>query len=364
MSEGFSALLQKQEKLYALLEPNGSLSVHWGESSPNGSSLLFRKFHAPLEKAPSAWKDFSASGAWAFQQANFFSPAEIERATVAAPKAAPLSDRESWNTLCRKIEAELARSSLQKAVPARQISFPLTSAEYQAILAAIPSRLFSSSLENAFRFVVKSGESVFFGVTPELLFRREHGKILVPAIAGTRALAGGVSESVLGNGLLDSAKDRAEHEMVVRGIREALLSLGLAPESPNAPSVLRVPRLLHLYTPISAVDNAAISSEALMEALHPTPAVGGLPRRAAASFLRENEGWDRGLFAAPLLFRAPERELCLVAIRSALLTPDQLYFFAGAGYVKGSTPQSEWEETERKLQVMRAILFGDQNGRA
>ena len=67
---------------------------------------------------------------------------------------------------------------------------------------------------------------------------------------------------------------------------------------------------------------------------------------------------DRGLFSAPLLFQSPARDLCLVAIRSGLLTRERIYFFAGAGYVRGSTPELEWEETERKLAVMQNLLFG------
>ncbi len=97
----------------------------------------------------------------------------------------------------------------------------------------------------------------------------------------------------------------------------------------------------------------------LIEALHPTPAIGGHPRSVARDFLFEAERFDRGLFSAPLLFRSAGRELCLVAIRSALLTEERLHFFAGAGYVRGSTAESEWQETERKLQVMQTMLFGE-----
>jgi isochorismate synthase EntC len=364
MSHALSSLVAAEERLYALLEPGRPLQARWGKVLASGEeAFAFRKFHSPREKAPSAWKDFLGSASWSLAETRLFKHHELEALPPPArPAAPPLSDKPAWLALCAKAEAAIGREAAHKLVPAREISFALAGPEHEALLAAVAGRLFFPPMENVFRFLVKARGSVFFGATPELLFRREAGMIEVPAIAGTRALAPGVPESSLREELLRSDKDRAEHAWVVDGIRESLEKLGLKPLFPKEPVVLRVPRLLHLYTPVRAADNRAIPGEKLVDALHPTPAIGGLPRAAAAEFLFENEEWDRGLFSAPLLFRSPERELCLVAIRSALLTARSLRFFAGAGYVRGSTPEAEWEETERKLQVMQTVLFGESHG--
>lgn len=356
------SLLLAEENLYALLEPAQPLRASWGHVHTTGRELLhFRKFHFPRAKPPSVWGDFPESATWTFSQSREF-PRPPPLAPLARPKEAAQENKNAWLRLCGEVAASIHEGAHRKLVPARQISFALSREEYHALLSGLAQRLFAPEIENAFRFVVKSGGSVFFGVTPELLFRRENGHLFVPAIAGTRALLPGLGEASAGEELLASAKDRAEHTLVVEGIRAALAGLGLDPSSPPAPSILRVPRLLHLFTPVSALSDPRVSGETLLEALHPTPAIGGFPQRSAAEFLHQHENWDRGLFSAPLLFRAGERELCLVAIRSALLTPERLYFFAGAGYVEGSTAEAEWTETKRKLQVMQTILFGDTHG--
>lgn len=360
MKHELNSLVAGEDRLYALLEPSGPLAVRWGQPVTSGTeSLRLRKFHFPRVKGRSLWGDFPGSGTWALSGGAEFKHRDLaELPPLPRPAAMGESSGEDWNDLCAAAEEAIRTDRIHKLVPARELSYRLTHDEYRSILRGVASRLFFPQMENAYRFLVKSRGSVFFGATPELLFRREGDVLHVPAIAGTRALAPGVPESSLREELLASPKDRAEHAWVVEGIRDSLTRLGLKPKFPKEPVAMRVPRLLHLYTPVTAADAGAIPAEKLVEALHPTPAIGGHPKDAARDLLFERESWDRGLFSAPLLFQSPARELCLVAIRSALLTQGSLHFFAGAGFVRGSTAESEWQETDRKLQVMQTALFG------
>ncbi len=361
----FDSLLASEERFYAFLQPRGLIETHWGRSSSeSANSLRFRKFHFPKMKKPSDWSDFPDSVTWALDSEKQFHHRELlESQPTAPPGAMPSDEKSEWDLLCERAGAAIASGAAQKIVPARQLSYALSPDEHKLIRDRLCSRLFFPSMENTYRFLIRSQDSIFFGATPELLFRREGGKIFVPAIAGTRAEVPGVLEGAIREELLASEKDRAEHAWVVEGIRESLRLLGLNPSPPPNPTVLRVSRLYHLFTPIHAANDSRVTGEMLLDALHPTPAIGGHPKAAAANFLFENENWDRGLFSAPLLFRSARSEICLVAIRSALLTPSRIYFFAGAGYVKGSTPESEWEETGKKLQVMQSVLFGENYGR-
>jgi len=357
-------LLSASDALYAIQEPGRPVTLHSGGVSASGKeSIHYRKFFLPRKKNPSLWCDFPDSATLSFSNINTYETRQLSKLPpLTRPKNFPVSDRPAWNQLCEKAAAAIQRESAFKLVTSRKISISLSTEEKELIAQGVFHRLFFPSLESSFRFFLKSGASLFFGASPELLFYRENGEILVPAIAGTRALDPGYPESSLREELLGSIKDRAEHEWVVRGIHEVLFSLGLTPIYPAEPQILRTSRLLHLYTPITMKDSAKISGKNLLETLHPTPAIGGQPKIAAMDFLFENEDWDRGLFSSPMLFSYPDRELCLVAIRSALLTSNELHFFAGAGYVKGSTPESEWLETERKMQVMQSLLFGDAYG--
>jgi salicylate biosynthesis isochorismate synthase len=355
-----SALLQGEDRLFGFLEPGGNLRIRWGEQAEIPDTLSFRQFHAPREKSPSAWGAFDIAGQWAPARSRVLAPRMIENLPPARRPAAPeASNRAEWEKLCAAAQALLDQGSTQKLVPARETSFALTREEHAEILAAVGPRLFAPAVENAYRFVIKSRGSVFFGATPELLFHREKGEIKVPAIAGTQPLIPGASVTELSRELLSSQKDRIEHQWVVSGILESLRAVGLNPKAPAEPVVIQVPRLLHLYTPITAHDPGTFTGERLLSALHPTPAIGGHPRARAAHFLYENEPFDRGLFSAPLLFRSGGKEICLVAIRSALLNPERLHFFAGAGFVNGSTAEGEWRETEKKMHVMQTMLFGE-----
>jgi isochorismate synthase EntC len=96
---------------------------------------------------------------------------------------------------------------------------------------------------------------------------------------------------------------------------------------------------------------------AVLRALHPTPAVGGLPRDVALRFLSEREPVERGWYAGPVgwVSSAGDAEIA-VGIRSALLEGDVAYLFAGAGIVQASDPEAEYLETEDKFGRLSSAL--------
>jgi menaquinone-specific isochorismate synthase len=119
---------------------------------------------------------------------------------------------------------------------------------------------------------------------------------------------------------------------------------------------------VHLHTPITA-DLQGQSPLALAEALHPTPAVAGLPRREAMAWLRSLEPFERGHYAAPIGWIDSEGDTDLrVAIRSGTLRGQRLELTAGAGIVQGSVPERELEEV--KLEVLRQQLTAGAASRA
>jgi isochorismate synthase EntC len=334
------------------------LHLAWGsEESASGASfgLSFRGFHHPETMKPEIWN---------FPPLGFCAPEHS--LSLAAPPTGRLSalslgenqnfpDAAGWQTYCARIEGALEEGRLRKIVPARRSSYSLSPDSRVRLGAELLPRILGGEPDGTFRFFFKWKEQIFFGATPELLFRLQENTWLVPAIAGTRAPRTPEEIPALEAELLVDAKERNEHELVVRGIKETLSALGLSPTAPAQPQILRLRGLLHLYTPVTA-PNRGLTSEQLRDALHPTAAVGGYPLRPAKNFLRWHEPWNRGLFASPLLFRRPGEEVCLVGIRSGLLSGDSLHLFAGAGYVQGSSAQSEWLETQKKMDFLRRLL--------
>lgn len=200
--------------------------------------------------------------------------------------------------------------------------------------------------------------TAFVGATPELLCRVEGERLEATALAGTAPRGRAPAEDdMLSQALEETAKERHEHRLVVDGILEALVGLGADASAADAPRVRRLQDVQHLETPITGTLPEDSGLLELVEALHPTPAVGGVPREAALRWLRRHEGLDRGHYAAPIGWMSSEGAgAFFVALRSVLLTPECAWAFAGAGIVAGSSPEAEWREVNHKLRAVRNAL--------
>ncbi|RME80380.1 MAG: isochorismate synthase, partial [Planctomycetota bacterium] len=126
---------------------------------------------------------------------------------------------------------------------------------------------------------------------------------------------------------------------------------------PSEPGILELSHLLHLYTPISGKLKKGVSHLDLLKALHPTPAIIGYPKEVSFGYIMELEGNFRNWYAAPLGWLEKDRASFLVAIRSMLFREKKAYFFSGAGIVKESDPQKEWDEINQKLFVMEKTVL-------
>jgi len=191
--------------------------------------------------------------------------------------------------------------------------------------------------------------SALLGASPERLLNVRQGQLRSDALAGTASRDGGAA-------LLASTKDRLEHELVVETILAVLTQAGLQPRRPRRPRLARHGQLVHLHTPIAA-PLGGLDPLTIAAALHPTPAVAGLPRREAISWLRSLEPFERGHYAAPIgwIDSAGDAEL-RVAIRSGTLRGRQLELTAGAGLVRSSAVEQELQEVQLKLGVLQQQL--------
>ncbi|HYO57358.1 isochorismate synthase [Archangium sp.] len=193
--------------------------------------------------------------------------------------------------------------------------------------------------------------TAFLGATPETLCRVDGRRL------DTEALAGSAPPAQAGE-LGESDKDRREHEAVVRYILRALKPLAEHIDADAEPALLTLKNVAHLRTGIRAELREGVGVAELVAALHPTPAVGGIPRERALEFLVENEALDRGWYAGPVGWVGPGRAHQMVALRSARIKGSQARLFVGAGIVAGSSAEAEWRETEMKSLAMLRALGG------
>jgi isochorismate synthase len=275
-----------------------------------------------------------------------------DRGVWGRPAAATIpagQDAASWAGAVDAALTEIQAGRLQKVVLSRFVNH-----EFSRPLSAIAVlRQLSDSSAGRYRFGLRRGDTAFVGASPECLFDKRGSVLRVEALAGTYDLGRDDTEAGLIKAtehLFASGKDLEEQSLVVRGILDALAPLSVSVTAGEWPAVREARGLAHLSTDVTARLRPGVTPMDLIDALHPTPAVGGLPRPEALSFIREVEEAPRGLFAAPVGWISPEGDACLaVAIRSALLTGDRARVYAGAGIVAASDASSEWEETAAKL---------------
>ena len=209
-------------------------------------------------------------------------------------------------------------------------------------------------------FAFTSGPATFLGATPEELVTLDGPRLHTVALAGTAPRGDSPeADERLAAGLLASAKNRSEHGFVVDGIIDALSGLGLVDPAPAEPGLMRLNRVQHLRTPITAQVQRRRTGASDMDVLraagvlHPTAAVGGAPTGAALEFIAGHEGFDRGWYAAPVGWCDLDGNGELgVALRCALTGPRGTHLFAGAGIVVDSDPDGELGETAMKLRSL------------
>ena len=121
--------------------------------------------------------------------------------------------------------------------------------------------------------------------------------------------------------------------------------------------MLKLSHVQHLVSEFHADLLAGVHNERVLEALHPTPAVGGWPTAEALAWIRSNEPFPRGWYAGPIgWFDGEGNGHFMVALRCALLRETRAWAYAGAGLTDSSQPGAEWEETQLKLGAIAESL--------
>ncbi len=261
---------------------------------------------------------------------------------------------EQWQHVIEHVLDKIANGTLQKLVPARTTLLRLGRPPDALTLL----RLLNMSNPDCYHFCFQPvAETAFIGASPEQLYARKGRRIFSEAMAGTagRAEDNRVDEA-LGAELLSSRKNRNEHRIVVRHIKESLSDLCSQIHDPCHVSLLKLAHVQHLVSRFEGNLLNDVSDSDILHGLHPTPAVSGFPTDEALATIRQIEPFDRGWYAGPVGWIGPDDAEFAVGIRSALVENDQVHLYAGAGIVPGSIPAQEWEELEHKISHFLDIL--------
>ncbi|TXD84163.1 isochorismate synthase [Subsaximicrobium wynnwilliamsii] len=212
---------------------------------------------------------------------------------------------------------------------------------------------------------------LWLGATPETLLQVEGLRFKTMALAGTQAYID--TEAVVWD-----AKNIMEQQLVTNFIEDQLQPVVATLNIMDAETI-KAGRLLHLRSHISGIlKSDGNKLKHLLQALHPTPAVCGLPKSEAKAFILKNENYNREFYAGFLgelnlsktTSRNPNRRNVennayasitklshlYVNLRCMQIKQQNAHLYVGGGITQSSNPEAEWEETVNKLQTMKRVL--------
>lgn len=324
------------------------------EIDGEGSGLARVRVRVPVEDG-----DVDGAASRAEAEADRLVAELTEGAAVREPTPTPgrshQGDRPEWEGAVRSVLERIGAGRISKAVLART-----TDVDLDARISPVDlvHALWSQHTgTHAFLFEPVAGTALL-GAAPEAIATLRDGRIFATAVAGSVGVGADEAErTALAARLLGSPKDLQEHRIVVHDMVERLHPLADHVRAQVAPHVLTLSRIQHLETEIEALAPEGRSVLDLVAALHPTPAVCGVPRDAAYRTIEETEPFERGWYAGPVGWFDTEGNGHFVpALRTAVGEGRRWRLFAGAGIVEGSDPASEWEETGIKFEpVLRGL---------
>ncbi|MFC5194956.1 chorismate-binding protein [Bizionia hallyeonensis] len=212
---------------------------------------------------------------------------------------------------------------------------------------------------------------LWLGATPETLLHIENNQFSTMALAGTQ---------VYKNTIDVVWKDKElEEQQIVTNFIVSNLESQLDNLKISEVETAKAGNLLHLKTHISGRVNSDTSSlKNIIEILHPTPAVCGMPKEEAKQFILENEAYKRDFYTGFLgelnikksISRNPNRRNVennaytriktvsnlFVNLRCMQIQNTEALLYIGGGITKDSNPNLEWEETMAKSVTMKKVL--------
>jgi len=195
---------------------------------------------------------------------------------------------------------------------------------------------------------------LWLGATPEQLLKASNNVFETTALAGTQKVT---AEEKVTWKQKEKEEQKYVTDFIVKRLREVASSVVI-----TEPYSIKAGSIWHIKTDISGVLNEDSTLEEVIDTLHPTPAVCGLPKKKAKAFIIENENYDRTFYTGFLgelnssfAHNANSSDL-FVNLRSMQIKDKTAILYMGCGITKESIPEKEWEESVNKSMTMKRVL--------
>lgn len=294
-----------------------------------------------------------ASLNWLTANMNHTNPQSLKTSRLPPPSEAQTKD--DFISMVEDALAAIAENRVEKVVPSRFKKIPIHESfdiiqAFKKLCKAYPDTMVS--------LVHIPGIGTWMGASPEILVSVENGSTFkTVALAGTKAL----DHKVNLKSVAWTQKEIEEQALVERYIISCFKKIRLREYDEHGPKTVVAGNLLHVksdFTVDMKATNFPQLGSVMLALLHPTSAVCGMPLEPAQAFLKNHEGYDREFysgFLGPVNIQNDTH--IFVNLRCMQLVKGFALLYAGAGVTADSVPESEWEETEIKLNTLSAIIL-------
>lgn len=192
------------------------------------------------------------------------------------------------------------------------------------------------------------GVGIWIGASPEILVSETSTKLTTYSLAGTK---------VVDDRTEWTEKEKEEQKIVTDFIKKKLSKTIPDKITLNGPVTYEAGNVKHLLSVFTVHHRGKSIWKQVVKALHPTPAVGGMPQHKAVRFISQEESFDRSFYAGYLgTVNCNAKTDLFVNLRCMEVTDTQLIFYAGCGVTSDSDPEKEWLETEEKIKVLNNFI--------
>lgn len=256
-------------------------------------------------------------------------------------------DKEAYRTAFEEIMRRIDSGVLEKVVLSRTLTLKRGDSGFSDVFSYW--ELLRRAYPHAFVFLYFiPGKGVWAGASPELLLDYTKGRVKTMALAGTRPV------SFEGELLKPWTQKEIREQGVVRDYIREVLENRCRSVDMSETHTFMAGNICHLCTDFTALTGDGL--ESLLKALHPTPALGGFPRKEALACIREVEVHKRKFYGGYLGPVGKDVARLYVNIRSMELFPGAFRLYVGGGINGDSVFEDEWEETSDKAATLLNVL--------
>ena len=281
-------------------------------------------------------------------------PPKFKPLNTGAPLPAD-GEKGSFLTLIEAGLREIERGTFEKIVPSRTRTIALPASfdviqVFQKLCASYPEALIS--------FVHIPGIGTWLGASPEVLVSVQDKRIFrTVALAGTLPYTPGTDV----RSVAWTQKEIEEQALVERYVISCFKKIRLREYDEHGPRTVVAGNLMHLKSEFT-VDMQATSfpqiGSVMLDLLHPTSAVCGMPLQSSLEFLRRHESYDRAFYSGYLgPVNVHNNIEIFVNLRCMQVCGSEAILYAGAGVTIDSVAEKEWAETEMKFNTLLNVIL-------